>query len=159
MMTARSLRSGAACHWQAAKKAFAPALLGMTLPCAPALAKVGADEAAKLGTVLTPNGAEKAGNAAGTIPAWDGGMPKAELKRGDNPFTGDKPLYTVTAASRSSTTIVSKDVSCPSTSASPETTRNRSPLATSATRTLTRPRVSRTTSSRPVVCGPGGLAV
>ena len=50
------------------------AALGIALLCAPALAKVGPDEAAKLGTTLTPNGAEKAGNAEGTIPAWDGGI-------------------------------------------------------------------------------------
>jgi len=63
-----------------------------------ALAKVGADEAAKLGATLTPIGAEKAGNAAGTIPAWEGGLPQQEMKRGDNPFAADAPLYTVTAA-------------------------------------------------------------
>lgn len=62
-----------------------------------ATAKVTPDEAAKLGTVLTPIGAEQAANAAGTIPAWEGGLPKAELKRGDNPYAADVPLYTVTA--------------------------------------------------------------
>jgi hypothetical protein len=66
--------------------------------CAPVLAKVTPEEAAKLGTVLTPNGAEKAGNADGTIPAWDGGMPKTELSRSADPFAADKPLYTITAA-------------------------------------------------------------
>ncbi len=60
-------------------------------------AKVSAEEAAKLGTTLTPMGAEKAGNKAGTIPAWEGGMPKAPLDRGTNPFDADKPLYTITA--------------------------------------------------------------
>ena len=35
-----------------------------------ALAGVSPQEAAKLGDTLTPFGAEKAGNAAGTIPAW-----------------------------------------------------------------------------------------
>lgn len=64
---------------------------------AAATAKVTPDEAAKLGTVLTPIGAEQAANAAGTIPAWEGGLPKAELKRGDNPYAADAPLYTVTA--------------------------------------------------------------
>ena len=39
-----------------------------------AQAAVSAQEAAKLGTTLTPVGAEKAGNAAGTIPAWEGGI-------------------------------------------------------------------------------------
>ncbi|HEX4895819.1 MAG TPA: DUF1329 domain-containing protein [Solimonas sp.] len=62
-----------------------------------AAAKVPAAEAAKLGSSLTPMGAEAAGNAAGTIPAWDGGLPQRELKRGENPFAADKPLYTITA--------------------------------------------------------------
>lgn len=65
---------------------------------APALAKVSAEEAAQLGTTLTPIGAEKKGNAAGTIPAWEGGLPRHELGRGENPFAEDKPLYTITAA-------------------------------------------------------------
>ena len=40
-----------------------------------AAAKVTPEEAAKLGKELTPFGAEMAGNADGTIPAWDGGLP------------------------------------------------------------------------------------
>ena len=65
----------------------------------PAAAKVAPDEASRLGASLTPNGAEKAGNAEGTIPAWDGGMPQTDLRqRGEDPFGADKPLYTVTAA-------------------------------------------------------------
>jgi hypothetical protein len=62
-----------------------------------ALGKVSPDEAAKLGDTLTPMGAEKAGNAAGTIPAWEGGMAKVEgNSRGLDPFASDKPLYTIT---------------------------------------------------------------
>lgn len=67
-----------------------------------AQAAVSADEAAKLKTELTPFGAEKAGNKAGTIPAWTGGyttpMPGFVNggKRGD-PFAKEKPLYSVTA--------------------------------------------------------------
>lgn len=67
-----------------------------------ALAAVSADEAAKLKTTLTPLGAERAGNASGTIPAWDGGYTKVDPnfknggKRGD-PFANEKPLYTITA--------------------------------------------------------------
>ncbi|MFI4979322.1 MAG: DUF1329 domain-containing protein, partial [Nevskiales bacterium] len=81
------------------KKDTAALLLGvlLALPLA-ALAKVTPEEAAKLGTTLTPIGAEKAGNAAGTIPAWDGGLPQKEMKRSDNPYAADKPLYTITAA-------------------------------------------------------------
>ena len=67
---------------------------GMSLPAA---AKVSAEEAAKLGKELTPMGAEAAGNAAGTIPAWQGGLPQKEMPRGSNPFADDKPLYTITA--------------------------------------------------------------
>ena len=40
----------------------------------PAMAKVSAEEAAKLGKELTPIGAERAGNADGTIPEWKGGV-------------------------------------------------------------------------------------
>ena len=39
-----------------------------------ALSAVSADQARRLGNELTPVGAEKAGNAAGTIPAWTGGI-------------------------------------------------------------------------------------
>jgi hypothetical protein len=71
----------------------------MTLAAAGACwAKVSPDEAAKLGTTLTPNGAEKAANADGSIPAWDGGLPKTEMARGADPFAAEKPLYTITAA-------------------------------------------------------------
>lgn len=67
-----------------------------------ARAEVGAEEAAKLGSVLTPIGAERAGNAAGTIPAWTGGItrPPASYSRGDrhtDPYPEDKPLFSITA--------------------------------------------------------------
>jgi hypothetical protein len=50
---------------------------------------------------LTPLGGEKAGNAAGTIPTWDGGLTKAPAgytagKHYVDPFAGDKPLFTIT---------------------------------------------------------------
>ncbi|MCG2592389.1 DUF1329 domain-containing protein [Ramlibacter sp. XY19] len=66
-------------------------------------AAVGADEAAKLKSTLTPLGGEKAGNATGTIPAWTGGFttPVAGDKAGgrrSDPFKAEKPLYSVTAA-------------------------------------------------------------
>jgi hypothetical protein len=72
-----------------------------------AMAAVSADEAAKLGTVLTPLGGEKSANADGSIPAWDGGLTSpaqagfANFRAGQHhpdPYAGDKPLYTVTAA-------------------------------------------------------------
>src|SRR5690349_7855193 len=70
-----------------------------------AQAAVSAQEAAKLGTTLTPVGAEKAGNAAGTIPAWEGGIvrPPAGFRVGTfhlDPFAADKPLYSVTRANQ-----------------------------------------------------------
>ena len=49
--------------------------LGTCLLAAPALAKISAEEAARLGgEELTPMGAERAGNADGSIPAWTGGL-------------------------------------------------------------------------------------
>jgi len=70
-----------------------------------ALAAVSAEEAARLGADLTPVGAEKAGNAAGTIPAWDGGLTAPPpgitidpAKHLPDPFAADQSLYTVTAA-------------------------------------------------------------
>jgi hypothetical protein len=69
----------------------------------PALAALSVDELARLGKDLTPLGAEKAGNAEGTIPAWDGGItkPPAGYQKGKHlpdPFTDDKLLFTITAA-------------------------------------------------------------
>ena len=69
-----------------------------------ALAAVPAQEAAQLGKNLTPMGAERAANAAGTIPAWDGGLtkPVAGYKEGGHypdPYAADKPLFTIDAAS------------------------------------------------------------
>jgi len=67
-----------------------------------AFAAVSATEAARLGKDLTPFGAEVAGNAAGTIPAWNGGIltPPAGYKPGDHhpdPFAADQPVATITA--------------------------------------------------------------
>jgi hypothetical protein len=66
-------------------------------------AKLTPDEMARLGKDLTPFGAEKAGNADGTIPAWDGGItkPPPGYKKGDHhpdPYADDKVLFTITAA-------------------------------------------------------------
>jgi len=65
-------------------------------------AAITAEEAARLGADLTPLGAEKAANAAGTIPEWTGGIttPPAGYTPGmhhPDPFAADKPLFTVTA--------------------------------------------------------------
>ena len=63
------------------------------------------DSIARLGADLTPLGAEKSGNADGTIPAWDGGIttPPAGYQPGDHhpdPYAADTILFTITAANR-----------------------------------------------------------
>lgn len=79
----------------------------LLLSAAFAQAAVSPQEAARLGADLTPLGGEKAGNAAGTIPAWDGGLSspaKAGFPnfkspgRAPNPFPNDKPQFKITAA-------------------------------------------------------------
>jgi hypothetical protein len=72
---------------------------------APIVAQAGLtpEEIARLGQDLTPIGAEKAGNADGTIPAWEGGItepppgwdPKTQQA---DPFAGDEILFTITGA-------------------------------------------------------------
>jgi len=76
--------------------------LGLVLT-ASTLRAASAADAARLGKDLTPLGGEMAGNADGSIPAWNGGIltPPAGYKVGDHhpdPFAADQPLYTVTAA-------------------------------------------------------------
>ena len=75
-------------------------LLGLALstPAALAGAEVAAVEADELRTTLTPIGAERAGNAAGTIPPWTGGItrPPADYEPGQrhpDPFPDDRPLF------------------------------------------------------------------
>lgn len=70
--------------------------------CAPlAQAAITAEEAKALGNTLTAVGAEKAGNADGSIPAYEGGIttPPASYKKGDgllpDPYAGEKPLYAI----------------------------------------------------------------
>lgn len=63
-------------------------------------AKVSTAEAERLGKDLTPLGAERAGNAAGTIPEWTGGLatPPAGWRKGSvevDPFAEDEALYVV----------------------------------------------------------------
>ncbi len=65
-----------------------------------AQAKVDSTQAARLGQDLTPLGGERAANAAGTIPAWDGGLaqPPANYQPGmhhPDPYSADAPLYQV----------------------------------------------------------------
>ncbi len=82
-------------------------LLGAALSAAlvgPAAAAVSADEAKLLGTSLTAFGAEKAGNADGSIPAYSAAATKitppagADPAKGvyPNPFADEKPLFSIT---------------------------------------------------------------
>lgn len=84
---------------------IAAALIGLF--SAPAvMAKIPADQAARLGQDLTPVGAEMAGNADGSIPAWTGGITKpvegytAGMHHPD-PFAADQVLFTITKANLS----------------------------------------------------------
>lgn len=78
-------------------------VIALSLAAGNAWAKVSEPEAAKLGQELTPIGATKAGNANGSIPAWDGGLAKQgnytvdDNGRPVNPFPEDKPLFTINA--------------------------------------------------------------
>lgn len=77
--------------------------IGLLVGAGSAYAGAKPDEINRLSEDLTPMGSERAGNAAGTIPAWDGGIttPPAEYKPGDhhqNPWPGDKPEFRITGA-------------------------------------------------------------
>ncbi|WAB95483.1 DUF1329 domain-containing protein [Pseudomonas citronellolis] len=67
-------------------------------------AAVSPDQAAQLKSSLTPLGAEKAGNADGSIPAWTGGLTSAPAgykgpgSHHVDPFAADQPLFTITKA-------------------------------------------------------------
>ncbi|WP_213876211.1 DUF1329 domain-containing protein [Pseudomonas sp. dw_358] len=58
----------------------------------------------QLGTRLTPLGGETQGNAAGTIPPWQGGLTMAPAGYGGpgshhvDPFASDEPLFTIKAS-------------------------------------------------------------
>jgi hypothetical protein len=68
---------------------------------APAFAK--GSDAGKLDGALNPMGGERAANADGSIPAWDGGLKPGSLVASANgnysdPFAGEKPLMVISAA-------------------------------------------------------------
>jgi hypothetical protein len=72
--------------------------VGALLP--PSLAAVTPGEAEALKAELTPVGAERSGNAAGTIPAWSGGYTTVapDYRPGaprPDPFADDRPLFTI----------------------------------------------------------------
>jgi hypothetical protein len=80
------------------------ALLALAPPGA-ALAAISAEEARQLGTTLTEVGAERAGNADGSIPEFAGGLTRAPAafvpgsgKRPD-PFADERPLFSIDARS------------------------------------------------------------
>ncbi len=65
-------------------------------------AAVSGQESLALKSRLTPLGAERAGNAAGTIPAWTGGVTASPpgYRQGalrPDPFPGEKPLFSITS--------------------------------------------------------------
>jgi hypothetical protein len=73
---------------------------GLAVAASTALARVSEEEAARLGRELTPVGAERAGNAQGTIPAWTGGLtePPPGWEPGDprvDPFADDKKRFSI----------------------------------------------------------------
>ncbi len=80
-------------------------LTGFAVLSNTALAKTTAQAAAELGKSLTPVGAIAAGNKDGSIPAWNGGVPKLPAMfdgykhgAGDyypDPFPEDKPLFKI----------------------------------------------------------------
>lgn len=64
------------------------------------LASAKPDEIERLSTDLTPVGAERAGNEAGSIPEWTGGIdqPPADYQPGDHhpdPFANESPLFRI----------------------------------------------------------------
>ncbi len=78
-------------------------LAALSLFAQSAFAEITQEQAASLGgDEFTPIGAERAGNAAGTIPAWTGGLTELPAGYVDgeplvNPFPDEQPLFTITA--------------------------------------------------------------
>ncbi|MCP5127960.1 MAG: DUF1329 domain-containing protein [Pseudomonadales bacterium] len=80
------------------------ALLVGSIAASGALAAVSPEQAAELGKTLTPMGAEMAGNADGSIPAWDGAgapIPPGYVEGSSNyidPFPNEKPTLIINAS-------------------------------------------------------------
>ncbi len=78
--------------------------VALMLVSAQAVSAVSPDEADRLGTELTPMGANPAPNADGSIPKWTGsslGVPKSVNYKGTgthypNPYPDEKPLFEIT---------------------------------------------------------------
>ncbi|MEK1940540.1 MAG: DUF1329 domain-containing protein [Pseudomonas sp.] len=84
------------------KKIFQSSALALSLLTGNVMAAVSVEDAAKLGTSFTPAGAERSGNADGTIPEWTGGLPMSAGTVDDkgflsNPFASEQPIFTITA--------------------------------------------------------------
>lgn len=76
-------------------------LAALLVATGPGFAAITASEAERLGGELTPLGAEKAGNEAGTIPAWEGGITEAPagFESGGHhpdPYSDDGIRFTIT---------------------------------------------------------------
>lgn len=85
------------------KTLCAMGVVAASLNAANVMAKVSAEEAARLGKDLTPIGGEMAGNADGSIPAWTGGITEAPAgytvgQPYIDPFADDKVLFTISKA-------------------------------------------------------------
>ena len=80
-----------------------PGILSTCLAATSVYAGISAEEAARLGgPEFTPTGAERAGNADGSIPEWTGGIQElpAAYKPGEklaDPFADEEPLFIITA--------------------------------------------------------------
>ena len=76
-------------------------VLGLSILASNVMAAVSASEAAKLDTTLTPMGAERGANAAGTITAWQplatnaGGVDARGFLA--NPYASEQPKFVITA--------------------------------------------------------------
>ena len=75
--SSRSDRDEGNLHAEKIRTARLAVVAGLALGAPPRWRPCRPREAAKLGAELTPLGAEKAGNADGSIPAWDGGITSA----------------------------------------------------------------------------------
>lgn len=85
------------------RKVLFTAVATLSLYTANVSAAISSAEVKRLQEDLTPVGAERAGNAEGTIPEWTGGLTAvpAGWERGDDrpdPFADEEPLFTITAA-------------------------------------------------------------
>ncbi|MEQ9507582.1 MAG: DUF1329 domain-containing protein, partial [Alloalcanivorax xenomutans] len=83
------------------RKILFTAVAALTMYATHGVADTSAEDVKRLQKDLTPVGAERAGNADGSIPAWTGGLTEAPSgwTRGDDrpdPFANEDPLFTIT---------------------------------------------------------------